>query len=83
MKVFKIAAVFIMIAGILVLTYGSFSYTKKTHEASLGPPHLFYVNEKQIVYIPVWVGIGAMSAGGGLLMYPRKKNKKGTDSRVI
>jgi len=34
----KIAAIVLIVAGILGLVYGGFSYTKNTHEAKLGPP---------------------------------------------
>ena len=45
------------VAGVLGLVYGSFSYTKKTHEAKLGPIELS-VKEKQTVNVPVWAGGG-------------------------
>jgi hypothetical protein len=32
----KIAAVALIVAGVLGLVYGSFSYTKETHQAKLG-----------------------------------------------
>lgn len=37
MSTVKIAAVALIAAGILALVYGSFSYTKETHEAKIGP----------------------------------------------
>ena len=33
----KIAAIILIVAGILGLAYGSFTYTKDTHKADLGP----------------------------------------------
>jgi hypothetical protein len=47
--------------------YGGFSYTKETHEADLGPLHMS-VEEKQHVNVPVWAGVGAIVAGGFLLV---------------
>ena len=35
MNAVKIAGVLLIVAGILGLVYGSFSYTKETHEAKL------------------------------------------------
>ena len=63
----KIVAVVLLAAGTLGLVYGGFSYTKETHEARLGPVE-FSVQEKQRVNIPVWAGVGAIAAGGVLLL---------------
>jgi len=51
------AAVVLIVAGVLGLVYGSFSYTKETHEAKLGPLELS-VSDKQTVNVPVWAGVG-------------------------
>jgi len=72
MNAFKILAIVLMIAGILGLAYGSFSYTKETHEAKLGPIELS-VKDKQTVNVPVWAGVGAIVVGGALLFFGRKK----------
>ena len=40
MNALKMAAVVLIVAGVLGLVYGSFSYTKETHEAKLGPIEL-------------------------------------------
>jgi len=53
----KILAIVLIVAGVLGLLYGSFSYTKKTHEAKLGPIELS-VKDKQTVNVPVWAGVG-------------------------
>ena len=37
MNTVKIAAIVVIVAGVLGLVYGGFSYTKETHEAKLGP----------------------------------------------
>lgn len=68
----KIAAIVLIVAGGLGLVYGSFSYTKATHEAKLGPIELS-VKEKQTVNVPVWVGVGAIVIGG-LLLFGSKKS---------
>ena len=62
-----------MVAGVLVLAYGSFSYTKETHEAKLGPIELS-LKEKQTVNVPVWAGVGAIAIGGALLLLGGKKS---------
>lgn len=63
----KIAAVVLIVAGVLGLAYGGFSYTKQTHEVDMGPIHMS-VDEKQNVNIPIWVGLSAMLIGGFLLV---------------
>ena len=52
MNAVKMAAIALIAAGVLGLAYGSFSYTKDTHEAKLGPLELS-VNDKETVNIPV------------------------------
>lgn len=64
----RIVALVLVIAGALGLAYGSFSYTKDTHEAKIGPIDLA-IKEKQTVNIPVWAGIGAIVIGGALLLF--------------
>ena len=72
MNALKIAAVVLIVAGVLGLVYGSFSYTRDTHEAKLGPLELS-VTEKETVNIPVWAGVGAIVIGGALLLVGGKK----------
>ena len=67
MNAVKIAGVLLLAAGTLGLVYGGFSYTKATHEAKLGPIE-FSLEEKEMVNVPVWVGVGAIVAGGVLLL---------------
>ena len=69
----KILAIVLIVAGILGLVYGGFSYTKNTHEAKLGPIELS-VKDKQTVNVPVWAGIGAIGIGAALLLFSKKKN---------
>jgi uncharacterized membrane protein YphA (DoxX/SURF4 family) len=69
---FKIAAIVLIVAGVLGLMYGGFSYTKQTHEANLGPIALS-LNERQRVNVPVWAGAGAIAAGGVLLLLGFKR----------
>ena len=72
MNAVKMTAIVLIAAGILGLVYGSFSYTKDTHEAKLGPIELS-VKEKETVNIPVWAGVGAIVIGGALLLVGGKK----------
>ena len=72
MNAIKVTAVVLMVVGVLGLMYGSFSYTKDTHEAKLGPIELS-VKDKETVNVPVWAGVGAIALGGMLLVFGSKK----------
>jgi len=72
MNAVKIAAIVLIVAGVLGLMYGSFSYTKETDEVKLGPIELL-VKQKQTVNVPVWAGVGAIVVGGVLLLVGSKK----------
>ena len=73
MNAVKMAAIVLIAAGVLGLVYGSFSYTKDTHDVKLGPIELS-VKDKETVNIPVWAGVGAIVVGGGLLLVGGKKS---------
>jgi len=72
MNTIKVTALALIIAGALALAYGGFSYTQETHDVKLGPLE-FSVKEKKQVNIPIWAGIGAIVAGGVLLVMGSKK----------
>lgn len=72
MNTTKIVAIVLIVAGVLGLLYGGFSYTKDTTAVKLGPIELS-VKEKQTVNIPMWAGIGAIVVGGLLLILGSKK----------
>jgi drug/metabolite transporter (DMT)-like permease len=72
MSATKIAGIVLIVAGALGLIYGSFSYTKETHEAKLGPLRLA-VEQKETVNVPVWAGAGAIAVGVLLLVVGGKK----------
>ncbi|AZZ44656.1 hypothetical protein CXF92_22535 [Pseudomonas sp. Choline-3u-10] len=67
MNAIKLVAVALIVVGALGLAYGGFSYTKDTTAVKLGPIELS-VQEKETVNIPLWAGIGAILAGGLLLV---------------
>ena len=71
MEPIKIVAILLIVAGILGLVYGEFSYTKDTQEAKLGPFELT-VKDKKTVNVPVWAGVGAIAVGA-ILLFARKK----------
>jgi hypothetical protein len=67
----RIAAIVLIVAGLLGLAYGSFSYTKDRTAVKLGPLELT-VKEKETVNVPVWAGVGAIVVGGLLLAFGGK-----------
>lgn len=73
MNAVKIVAIALIVAGGLGLAYGSFSYTKETQQAKLGPIELS-VKEEKTVNIPVWAGVAAIVLGGVLLLTGSRKS---------
>lgn len=67
MNSIKVLGIALLVAGVLALAYGGFSYTKDTTAVKLGPIELT-VKEKESVNVPVWAGVGAILAGGLLLV---------------
>jgi uncharacterized membrane protein len=72
MNAVKMIGVVLIVAGVLGLAYGSFSFTKETHEAKIGPLEL-QVKDKETVNIPAWAGVGAIVIGAVLLLVPLKR----------
>jgi uncharacterized membrane protein YidH (DUF202 family) len=72
MNAIKMAGIALVVAGVLALVYGGFSYTKETHQAKLGPIELS-VKDRETVNVPVWAGVGAIVFGGLLVLFGNKK----------
>ena len=68
----RMMAIVMLLAGVLGLMYGGFSYTKETHEAKVGPVEIS-ISEKQRVNVPMWAGVALVIAGGGLLLMQRRE----------
>ena len=71
MNAIRMLGVALLVAGVLGLAYGGFSYTKDTTAVKLGPIELT-VKEKQSVNIPLWAGVASIVVGGVLLALGRK-----------
>jgi len=71
MSSMKILALGLIAAGVLGLIYGSFSYTKETHEANVGPVKIA-IKDKETVNVPVWAGVVVIVIGAGLLVAGKK-----------
>ena len=72
MNATRLIAIVLIVAGVLGLVYGGFSYTKDTTAVKVGPLELS-VKQKETVNIPMWAGIGAIVIGGLLLVLGNKK----------
>ena len=68
----KLVSIILIVAGVLGLAYGGFSYTKDTTVVKLGPLEIS-AKQKETVNIPMWAGIGAIVVGGLLLVLGGKK----------
>jgi drug/metabolite transporter (DMT)-like permease len=68
----RLVAILLIVAGVLALTYGGFSYTKDSTAVKLGPLELT-VKEKETVNVPLWAGIGAIALGAVLLVAGGRK----------
>jgi len=68
----KMVGVVLLVAGVLALVYGSFSYTKDTTAVKVGPVELS-VKQKETVNVPMWAGVGAIVVGGLLLAFGGKR----------
>jgi TRAP-type C4-dicarboxylate transport system permease small subunit len=67
MNAVKLLAIVLIVAGTLGLMYGGFTYTKDTQTAQLGSLELS-VKDTETVNVPIWAGVGAIVAGGILLL---------------
>lgn len=73
MNLVKILAILLILAGLSGLVYGRFSYTRETQEAKIGPLELS-VNDIETVNIPVWLGVGTVVVGSGILLLAGRKS---------
>jgi hypothetical protein len=72
MNATRIVGILLIVAGIAALGLGSFSFTKETHEAKLGPLE-FSMKEKQTVNFPTWASVAVIEVGGALVLLGGKK----------
>ena len=72
MNTTRVIAIVLIVAGVLALVYGGFSYTKDTTAVKVGPIELS-VKQRETVNVPMWAGIGAIVIGGLMLVLGNKK----------
>lgn len=67
MDAVRLIAVVLIVAGILALAFGGFSFTKESHSTRVGPFD-FSFREKERVNVPLWAGVAAIVVGAGMLV---------------
>jgi hypothetical protein len=72
MNTLRLTGIAIIVAGLLALAYGGFSYTREDTALKLGPIELT-VKDRERINVPVWAGIAAVVAGGLLLLGASRK----------
>lgn len=73
MDAMKILAIILIVAGVLALVYGGFSYISDTHTTKLGPLKIT-TQDKERVNIPLWAGVAAIAVGTVLLLTAGRKS---------
>lgn len=68
----RLLGIVLVVAGLLGLAYGGFSYTKDTTALKVGPVELS-VKQRETVNVPLWAGIGAVAVGVVLLLVGGRK----------
>jgi hypothetical protein len=72
MNAIKMFGIALIVAGVLGLAYGGFTYTRSSHDMKVGPIEMS-IKERETINIPLWAGIGAIVAGGVLLVFGGKR----------
>jgi TRAP-type C4-dicarboxylate transport system permease small subunit len=70
MKDLRLVAIVLIVLGLFGLAFGSFSYVKDTHGFHIGSLEVG-VKDRETVDIPLWLSVGALVAGGVLLLNRR------------
>lgn len=63
----RVLGIVMLVAGLLGIAYGGFSYTKDTTAAKIGPIEI-QVKEKEHVNVPLWAGVAVAAVGAVLLV---------------
>jgi hypothetical protein len=63
----KLIGTILLVLGVLALVYGGFTYTRKTHEAEIGPVDI-EVRDREHVNVPMWAGVAFVVGGAALIL---------------
>jgi len=70
----KILGIVLILAGILALAYGGFTYTTHKRALDMGPLQL-ETSKRHRVFIPPLLGISGIIVGGALLFVANSKGR--------
>ncbi len=70
----KILGIVLMLAGLLALAYGGFTYTTHKRAVDMGPLQI-ETSQRHRVLLPPLLGISGIIIGGALLMVARSKTR--------
>ena len=72
-RAIRIAGIALIAAGALGLLAGAFTYARDAYRLNRGGLELM-LEDRGTVYVPTWVSLGALAAGGLLLVVPGRKH---------
>lgn len=72
MSALKIVAILLIALGFVGLLYGGLTYTRTTHEASVGPLEMS-IKDTETINVPVWAGVGSILVGTALFFVRTKQ----------
>lgn len=67
----RLAAIALIVAGVLAVAFGRFYWMRETQAAQIGPIRMAVI-ERRTVNVPVWAGLAGIVAGVGLLLWGSK-----------
>jgi len=67
----RLLAIVLLVLGLFGLAYDRFTYVKDTHGFRVGSLEVA-VKDRETVNIPMWLSVGALAAGGVLLLSRRR-----------
>jgi uncharacterized membrane protein YidH (DUF202 family) len=73
----KAVGILLIVAGVLALAYGGFTYTRSSRQARVGPV-VVSMQDKRTVAVPIWAGVGAIVVGGVVVLVPAGRKRRGT-----
>ena len=71
----RLVALALIVAGVLGLVFTRFTYTKETHGFQVGSLEVA-VKDKETISIPMWLSVGALAVGTGLLLARRPRSSR-------
>jgi uncharacterized membrane protein HdeD (DUF308 family) len=68
----KVLGIVLIVAGIVALIYGGFSFTTKKKDVDMGPLQISHKQEHTVPMPPI-LGVAGILAGGALVYFGAKK----------